>query len=238
MRHGLNLRQGHHPVVRGFIIRRSAQKRRHPMAVAVATLPKRYLEKSVWDHLVDRQKQFRLFSLNSAPEAFSSTYERELQFAWDVWESRLTNPQATTFVAIPSTDPDHLDVRQVLHHEWLGQLVLVRMPQEDREGLSANAAPWTALQDELPHYHFSGMFIMPAACGQGVAQKLIEHAIASSTTTDARYTVVVWAKNKSARRAFEKCGFEVVREEMSESGSNEQESALVLECESSRRVEK
>ncbi|KAL1625383.1 60S ribosomal protein L10A [Diplodia seriata] len=147
-----------------------------PNAVAVATLPKRYFDKSAWDDLVSRQKSFRLFSLTSAPEAFGSTIERELQFTWDTWESRLTNPQATTFVAIPD-DP----ASQVLH------------------------------------YHFNGMFVVPAARGQGIARKLIEHAIASSTPNDAvhaKYTVIVWAKNESAKRAFETCGFKVVGEEM------------------------
>ncbi|KAL0261014.1 60S ribosomal protein L10A [Diplodia seriata] len=165
-----------------------------PNAVAVATLPKRYFDKSAWDDLVSRQKSFRLFSLTSAPEAFGSTIERELQFTWDTWESRLTNPQATTFVAIPD-DPasqGRLDIRQLLQHEWLGSLCLL-------------------------HYHFNGMFVVPAARGQGIARKLIEHAIASSTPNDAvhaKYTVIVWAKNESAKRAFETCGFKVVGEEM------------------------
>ncbi|OMP88281.1 hypothetical protein BK809_0003038 [Diplodia seriata] len=214
-----------------------------PNAVAVATLPKRYFDKSAWDDLVSRQKSFRLFSLTSAPEAFGSTIERELQFTWDTWESRLTNPQATTFVAIPD-DPasqGRLDIRQLLQHEWLGQLVLLRMYQEDQAELSANASPWTALKDGVMrddvvlHYHFNGMFVVPAARGQGIARKLIEHAIASSTPNDAvhaKYTVIVWAKNESAKRAFETCGFKVVGEEMYEGGSNErrrQESALMLE---------
>ncbi|KAL1644781.1 60S ribosomal protein L10A [Diplodia intermedia] len=214
-----------------------------PNAVAVATLPKRYFDKSAWDDLVSRQKSFRLFSLTSAPEAFGSTIERELQFTWDTWESRLTNPQATTFVAIPD-DPasqGRLDIRQLLQHEWLGQLVLLRMYQKDRTELSANASPWTALKDgvmrddAVPHYHFNGMFVVPAARGQGIARKLIEHAIASSTPSDAvhaKYTVIVWAKNEPAKRAFETCGFRVVGEETYEGGSNgrrQQESALMLE---------
>ncbi|OJD37775.1 gnat family [Diplodia corticola] len=169
-------------------------------AVVVATLPKRYFDKPAWDHLVSRQKNFRLFSLSSAPEAFGSTYERELDVTWDTWESRLTNPQATTFVAVsrdPGTAQNPVEFPQLLQHDWLGQLVLFRMYQEDRAKLSANASPWTALRDDEVHYHFNAMFVMPAARGQGIARKLIEHAIAGSTPSGAvraKYTVIVWAK--------------------------------------------
>jgi hypothetical protein len=48
---------------------------------------------------VERYKAFRLLALQTAPEMFGSTYERELAFTDDVWHARLANLGATTFIA-------------------------------------------------------------------------------------------------------------------------------------------
>lgn len=45
-------------------------------------------------------KAFRLFSLKYAPEAFGSTYAREIAFEDNVWYERLRNPISNTFMAI------------------------------------------------------------------------------------------------------------------------------------------
>jgi hypothetical protein len=45
-------------------------------------------------------KAFRLFSLKYAPEAFGSTYAREIAFEDNVWYERLWNPISNTFMAI------------------------------------------------------------------------------------------------------------------------------------------
>ena len=47
-----------------------------------------------------RYKAFRLLSLQTAPEMFGSTYEREVAFTDDMWLDRLKNPLATTFLAV------------------------------------------------------------------------------------------------------------------------------------------
>src|SRR5277367_6380122 len=45
-------------------------------------------------------KAFRLLSLQLAPEAFASTYAREVVFDDNVWFERLSNPIANTFLAV------------------------------------------------------------------------------------------------------------------------------------------
>lgn len=45
-------------------------------------------------------KTFRLLSLRTAPEAFGSTYAREVAFSDNVWYNRMANPKATTFIAL------------------------------------------------------------------------------------------------------------------------------------------
>ncbi|KAK7727030.1 60S ribosomal protein L10A [Botryosphaeria dothidea] len=215
--------------------------------VSIATLPRDCSDKSAWNELVSRQKDFRLLSLRIAPDAFGSTYAREQQFTWDVWENRLTNMQATTFVAVPgdlnqtTESHDGPGVKEILQRGWLGQLVLIRMNQDDRAKLSASQSPWTALkggetsEDALAHYHLNGMFVVPSAREQGIARKLVEHALIRTRpggSITQKYTVIIWAKNEAARRTFESCGFKVIGEEMHQSGSQEQprrELALMME---------
>lgn len=51
---------------------------------------------------VEQYKTFRLLALKTNPEAFGSTYEREIAFSDDIWYGRLENPQATTFLVLQS----------------------------------------------------------------------------------------------------------------------------------------
>ena len=48
---------------------------------------------------VERYKAFRLLALQTAPEMFGSTYQRELAFSDEVWYTRLASLNATTFIA-------------------------------------------------------------------------------------------------------------------------------------------
>jgi len=52
------------------------------------------------DIWVERYKDFRLLSLKTNPEAFGSTFAREVAFSDEVWRSRIGNPKATTFFAM------------------------------------------------------------------------------------------------------------------------------------------
>lgn len=49
---------------------------------------------------LEEVKNFRLFSLQSAPDAFGSTFAREVEFTDAVWYDRLANPDVVTFVAL------------------------------------------------------------------------------------------------------------------------------------------
>jgi hypothetical protein len=51
---------------------------------------------------VERFKAFRLLSLKIAPEAFGSTYAREITFTDDIWLDRLASPKANAFIALQS----------------------------------------------------------------------------------------------------------------------------------------
>jgi hypothetical protein len=51
---------------------------------------------------VERFKSFRLLALKTNPDAFGSSYAREMAFTDDVWYNRLANPKAATFIAVQS----------------------------------------------------------------------------------------------------------------------------------------
>jgi hypothetical protein len=51
---------------------------------------------------LERHKAFRLLALKTDPDAFGSTFAREIAFTDDVWFNRLKNPQITTFLALRS----------------------------------------------------------------------------------------------------------------------------------------
>jgi hypothetical protein len=53
---------------------------------------------------VERYKAFRLLALRTDPDAFGSTYAREIAFSDDVWYNRLANPKAATFLAFQSDE--------------------------------------------------------------------------------------------------------------------------------------
>lgn len=63
--------------------------------------PRALSDPDSWAALVDKWREFRLHSLRTAPDAFSSTYAREVAFERGVWEERLRNPEAHMFVAVP-----------------------------------------------------------------------------------------------------------------------------------------
>ncbi|KAG4442737.1 hypothetical protein IFR05_001754 [Cadophora sp. M221] len=155
---------------------------------------------------VDHYKNFRLYSLRTAPECFGSTFAREIAFTDDVWYDRLANPKATTFVALQSGCI-------VCTLTTLGPLPCLA------EESPPSANPWEASRkdgaEELSQYHMriNGMFTLPEARGQGIAKALVENCLAcgSAEARKAGMTfvasIVVDDNNPAARALYSKCGF-------------------------------
>jgi GNAT superfamily N-acetyltransferase len=170
---------------------------------------------------MQRIKAFRLFSLQVAPDAFLSTYAREVAFTDDVWYGRLTNPDAFTFVALQSS-------------RVVGSLALVGPLPSRPEERTPLANPWlqtngdTAAPVKEPdasHWRINGMFVLPEARGQGVAKGLIEKSIvlgremAVLSGKEFIASIAVDDDNLPAKSLYEKCGFVTIGEETLAPGS-------------------
>ncbi|RFU36047.1 hypothetical protein B7463_g358, partial [Scytalidium lignicola] len=162
---------------------------------------------------VEKIKTFRLVSLQVSPEAFSSTYAREIAFTDDIWVQRLSNPLATTFIARESGEI-------VSTSTILGPL------DDDLDKLLLAGNPWTAIADGLTcagpvlYFRINGMFTHPEARGQGIASRLIKQALAfaearaASLGKEFAVSIAVKAANTAAKALYEKCGFTTVQEEI------------------------
>ena len=166
-------------------------------------------DESVRAH-VEQYKAFRLYALKTAPEAFGSTYAREITFTDDVWYGRLANPKATSFIALQAD-------RIVCSLTLVGPLPC--SPEES----SPSRDPWTELSgDATPnylHWRVNAMFTLPEARGQGIAKALMQRAISYGCDEAAKAgkvfagSIAVDEDNPAARSLYTKCGFVAIKEE-------------------------
>ena len=201
---------------------------------AIVALPRDTLGDTHAKTLVARARDFRLKSLQLAPESFGSTYELEIQREPEFWTNRVANPKATTLIAYRHDNTDTNDhVKGYLSAEWLGSITLLG-PKYGLADFSLHTSPWKALDQEtgnpknaghdpetLRHYLINGMFALPAARGSGLGKALVKAALdlAVKQTLESKAeimkcTLVVDKDNDSARNLYLKSGFEIVKEEM------------------------
>jgi len=139
-------------------------------------IPKSCSDPSSWATLVAKQKALRLLSLLTAPESFSSTYEREIVFTWAEWEARLQHPFVYTLVAVktPSASNDSA-LQDLIDGEWVGCSVLL-----DISRLSNPSSSKTEIAEKsnlAGTFEINGLFVSPEARGHGLGGALIEASI-------------------------------------------------------------
>lgn len=99
-----------------------------------------------------------------------------------------------------------------------------KFPSDPARSSSPSQDPWGLLNTdpaELPylHYRVNGMFTLPEARGQGIAQALIAKIVEYGSSEAAKCgksfesTIVVDSDNPAARGLYEKCGFVAIKEE-------------------------
>ncbi|KAL4938057.1 hypothetical protein BDV06DRAFT_201779 [Aspergillus oleicola] len=153
--------------------------------------------------LVTRHKILRLTGLQTDPEAFTSTYERELDFDNETWRNRVLNPLGRIFVTLfPESDSSDLgiqyagdatgDVKRLILHPWLGQFTLLG-PVLFPNTKEAEEKPWELFKDfdferaaqdvrSIPPgarvvYVIVGMYVLPEGRGAGNGTRLLQAAV-------------------------------------------------------------
>jgi len=158
---------------------------------------------------VEHYKAFRLLSLQTSPETFASTYEREIAFTDDIWLGRLINPDATTFIATQN-------------NQIMGTLTILGPLPFAADEMSASSNPWEstgASPQPVAHWRFNGMFTLPEARRQGIAKALIQKAQMFASSRAAALgkefigSIVTESENTAATALYRKCGFVHIKEE-------------------------
>ncbi|KXJ88240.1 hypothetical protein Micbo1qcDRAFT_19224 [Microdochium bolleyi] len=147
-------------------------------------------------------KPFRLGALQRDPDAFGSTYAREIAFGDEDWLSRLRNPLAKTFVAVR---PDHSDPSLP---SIVGSVTLLGPVPSTTDDDHFAKQSGMAGEAQLPVYHLSGVYTDPASRGLGIGKALVEAAVASATKAEAAVIRVdVYSSNAAGRALYAACGF-------------------------------
>ncbi|KAF2120498.1 hypothetical protein BDV96DRAFT_594956 [Lophiotrema nucula] len=183
----------------------------------VHLLPRKHSNSAIWTSIIAKQKALRLQSLQIAPEAFSSTYEREIAFKDEEWEKRLQNPSAHTFAVVKThededkgdeiTEKDDED-GELVEGEWVGMSVLFGPLSSDNGKIETG---------KKVIFEIFGLFVLPDKRGLGLGKKLVDAAVEHGKVLGKEQKaeeVVVRIRavptNKSVVTMYETLGFKIV----------------------------
>ena len=194
---------------------------------------------------VERYKEFRLFSLSSAPNAFATTYEEAANWSWDAWMQRVQNQDIIQFIAIPptSTEPEE---RALMQSKWIGMIALARnqgtlldgkpalLPRPLRNG--GNIAEQVEKAYHAPlSYKVIGLFIIPSFRSKGLGGLLLEkcfecirHELHSSEYDQGKIETLVDTWNEKALSLYKSMGFETIGSDDYIVGGFKREAALMV----------
>ncbi|KAE8371880.1 hypothetical protein BDV26DRAFT_114295 [Aspergillus bertholletiae] len=201
----------------------------------VALIPKEYAQQTDLETIITRYKTLRLRGLQENPNAFSSKYEDEVEFPYEKWLARVTNPEARSFIAYDDRTQSNADpVALLLDREWLGTVTIVgpRLLPEGNRALAKT--PWglflpldnEVLDEGKPGsmtlvYMLYGMFVLEMGRRKGNGRRLIDRAVGEARMEAveagaSRVLVVSIAEryNHAARQLYEKCSFDVWDDEL------------------------
>lgn len=133
-------------------------------------------------------RKLRLAALRDSPEAFASTYERELAFDEETWRSRCST--SCYMVAENSEAASGMAAVIVL------------------SGEPPTVSPFDEALPEEAEAHLVSMWVAPAFRGRGIAGRLIA-ALSSATLERDIWQLYLWvvAENRAAVSAYERAGF-------------------------------
>jgi ribosomal protein S18 acetylase RimI-like enzyme len=217
--------------------------------IKIIALPKNCKDKSAWDRVTEKCKDFRLFALGESPEAFSSTLAVEKAFNYDVWASRLSNPRATQLLAIHSPNleedlaADFGKIEALLDNEWIARTVLMEIADSEVAKLAADKSPWDSIKQVTAETDrqqsengqmmlvLNGVYVAPKFRHLGVGSSMVATSIdqgiqmaRSRGFTGVHFQVRVHSDNALALRLYERTGFEHGETERLVMGEKEKDS--------------
>ncbi|KAI1265646.1 hypothetical protein F5Y18DRAFT_385180 [Xylariaceae sp. FL1019] len=157
---------------------------------------------------IEKYKPFRLTALREDPDAFGSTYARELEFDDEAWLGRIKNPSAMTFVAVRVHDD-----QVVASTSLIGPLPSEGPVSNPYQTVSQLGTKGEIAADKILRFQMAAVYTSPKARSRGLAKALIkaatEKAIKRATEQDRplALSVVVYAANNAAISVYERCGF-------------------------------
>lgn len=206
----------------------------------VILVPRSPTSPSTLEKLCTRFRTARLRALRDDPNAFFSSYEKEIQFEPREWVNRLQSPEARMFVAIcPAASETETetetseslseDAEKLAENEWLGMIVLIGPRALSPADSLTPWKPFTTGQKDDPAsttrtfadqditYFAASMFVLHEMRRRGLGRKLIEmsidsvrHEAASLRVTKSTIGLALEAENKAAMELYQKCGFELL----------------------------
>ena len=203
------------------------------MRFDVIALPAEWPNTAELRETARKYRHFRLLALQASPNAYASTYEKEVEFPPDMWLQRLRNQSARHIIATADSQEPTTDASVTGIGNWVGLIVVLE--KISSEIPSVTTSPWSSATQERPSsasprstdtavdpvwYHLNGLFVHPRARRHGLGKTLIhaalEHIRASIADRGAKATKVVilvdsW--NKSARTLYSSCAFKVESED-------------------------
>ncbi|KAF7557528.1 hypothetical protein G7Z17_g516 [Cylindrodendrum hubeiense] len=195
------------------------------MCYKAVTLPKSLPDPTQWDQLIDRYKSFRLLSLQLSPEAFGTSYAREVTFPLETWTSRLNNPIAFNTIIVSDPKPGSTDdLSLILNSEWLASLTIVG-PLESKTAAKAYEESVHFSPDSVNFgppaigvkstYVLNAMYVLPSERRNGLANMIIEYAKRLSVEMDGgkvTMALIVDFDNVPATKSYQKSGFKLVHD--------------------------
>ena len=175
-------------------------------------------------------RQFRLLALQSSPNAYTSTFEQEVEFPFNVWLQRLQDEAARHIVATVLLEDEKATIVALSPGDWAGLIVILeKQGYETPDATSAantrSPFPPTNLRSMEVRtletwYQLNALFVHPGARRQGLGKALIERALeqikrvaAASGIYSSKVVIHVDSWNEGARALYSSCGFEIQSED-------------------------
>lgn len=117
-------------------------------------------------HHIVQYKDLRLQAVQTDPQHFTSSYERELSLSYEQWRARLYSRDKVTIVAAASFQSKE---RLSWQHKWVGMVTVIGPKILQKFGFK----PPCSVQGDSSYYCFMGIWVHPSHRGKGLGKKMI-----------------------------------------------------------------